>query len=236
MILLMGETVAEKSKLFEQYAPLIRALPDPELLKKADLRVPDFRLRHDNQLDMYYAPVDYVNERAKVVLLGIKPGWAQMKIAYRQARRDLLSVLCPTEVCRRAKRRASFAGPIRQNLIVMLDQLGLPTLLDLSSSASLFHEHSSLLHTSSAIRYTVFVNGRNYTGHSARVLDTPALRWVHRPRARRRTAACALGGNHPAGECSVRHAGIFDGEDRAGALSNRISAPVRCQWTSGPPV
>jgi hypothetical protein len=174
---LMGETVAAKHDLFGRYASLIKALPDREPLEKADLFVPAFRLHSEDLLQVYYAPVEYVNERAKVVLLGITPGWTQMELAYRQARRDLLADLSPTEVCQRAKRQASFADSMRRNLVEMLDELGLPTLLGISSSESLFHEHHSLVHASSALRYPVFVNGHNYTGHRPWVLDTPTLRW-----------------------------------------------------------
>jgi hypothetical protein len=49
MVVLLYGTVAEKSKLFEQSVLLIRALLDPERLKKADLRVPDFGLHYKDQ-------------------------------------------------------------------------------------------------------------------------------------------------------------------------------------------
>jgi hypothetical protein len=176
-MMLLAETVVETHELLERYALLIRALPNRERLEKADLLVAEFRLHHDGQLDVYYAPFDYVNETAKVVLLGITPGWTQMEIAYRNARQDLLDGLSTPEVCQRAKKRASFAGSMRKNLIAMLDGLGLSSLLGIPSSESLFSEHRVLLHTSSVIRYPVFVHGRNYTGHSPRILDTPALRW-----------------------------------------------------------
>jgi hypothetical protein len=175
--MLLAETVVETHKLLERYALLIQALPNRERLEKTDLLVPEFRLHHDGQLDVYYAPFDYVNETAKVMLLGITPGWTQMEIAYRNARQDLLDGLATSEVCRRAKKQASFAGSMRKNITAMLDDLGLPSLLGIPSSASLFSEHRGLLHTSSAIRYPVFVHGRNYTGHSPRMLDTPVLRW-----------------------------------------------------------
>ncbi len=168
--------MVETHQLLERYAHLIRALPDRERLEKSDLLVSEFRLHHDSQLDVYYAPFDYVNETAKVLLLGITPGWTQMEIAYRNARQDLLDGLATLEVCQRSKKQASFAGSMRKNLIAMLDGLGLPLLLDIPSSESLFSEHRMLLHTSSAIRYPVFVHGRNYTGHSPRILDTPTLR------------------------------------------------------------
>lgn len=169
--------VWENHALFERYAPLIRALLDRERVEKSNLLVPDFRLYSDSQLqlDVYYAPFGYVNEGAKVVLLGITPGWTQMEIAYRHARQDLLNGLSATKVCHCAKKRASFAGSMRRNLITMLD--GLPSLLGIPSSEALFGEYRSLLHTSSTIRYPVFVRRRNYTGHSPRILGTPALRW-----------------------------------------------------------
>jgi hypothetical protein len=88
-----------------------------------------------------------------------------------------LTRLIALEVCQRAKQRASFAGSMRKHLTAMLDGLGLPSLLGIASSESLFSEDRGLLHTSSAIRYPVFVQGRNYTGHSPRILDTPSLRW-----------------------------------------------------------
>ncbi|MBI3757817.1 MAG: hypothetical protein HY267_07570 [Deltaproteobacteria bacterium] len=176
-MMLLSEIVVETHNLFDRYALLIRALPSRERLEKADLLIPEFRLHHDGQLDVYYAPVDYVNETAKVMLLGITPGWTQMEIAYRNVRHDLLDGLSTSEVCQRAKKQASFAGSMRKNLTAMLDGLGVPALLGIPSSESLFSEHRVLLHTSSAIRYPVFVHGRNYAGHSPQILDTPALRW-----------------------------------------------------------
>jgi len=40
----------------------------------------------------------------------------------------------------------------------------------------LFESAAALVHTGSAIRYPVFVNGRNYTGHSPGMLRNPFLR------------------------------------------------------------
>ncbi len=82
----------------------------------------------------------------------------------------------PTEICWATKQQASFAGPMRKNLVAMLDALGLGELLGIGSCESLFGKHRSLLHSTSAIRYPVFVNGRNYTGHAPLILDTPILR------------------------------------------------------------
>jgi hypothetical protein len=45
-----------------------------------------------------------------------------------------------------------------------------------TSTQSLFDDRDDLLHTTSAIRYPVFVGDRNYTGHEPRPLDTSILK------------------------------------------------------------
>jgi hypothetical protein len=83
-----------------------------------------------------------------------------------------------TEACRRAKAHASFAGPMRQNLISMLGDIELHHWLGMSTPALLFDSYLSLLHTTSAIRYPVFVHGDDYddyTGYAPRPLRHPLL-------------------------------------------------------------
>ncbi len=100
-----------------------------------------------------------------------------MEIAHRSASRDLRAGLASGAILRRAKRRASFAGSMRKNLISMLDDLELPRYLGIESTESLFAKDYALLHTTSAIRYPVFVKGRNYTGHSPKPLKATPLRF-----------------------------------------------------------
>lgn len=174
----MQELLQTQQNLFDDFAPLIRALPDRERLNKDDLLTTEFRMHQDERLAIYYAPFDYLNEDAKVAVVGITPGWNQMEIAHRSARRDLHDGLAPNEALRRAKQQASFAGSMRRNLISMLDDLELPAYLGIDSTETLFTVHRSLLHTTSAIRYPVFVKGRNYTGHSPNPLKTAPLRFL----------------------------------------------------------
>jgi hypothetical protein len=164
------------SELFNRFAPDIAALPGRDLLTVEDLLVPTFLLHSEAGLEIYYAPFDYVNEKAKVVLVGITPGWTQMEIGYRFARLGLLQGLPPGEVCAFAKRQAGFAGSMRKNLIDMLDGVHLPQALGIPTSARLFSDRPDLLHTTSAVRYPVFVGRKNYTGHKPGLLETPALR------------------------------------------------------------
>ena len=159
----------------DDYANAIKALPDKAPLEKADLLADTFRIVKEDGLEIFYAPLDYVNRQAQVIIVGITPGWTQMEVAYRQARLDLLAGLSGAQVCRRAKEQARFAGAMRTNLISMLDGIGLPGCLGLSGSEALFSTHVSLLHTTSAIRYPVFVDGKDYTGHRPRLLRHPTL-------------------------------------------------------------
>lgn len=50
---------------------------------------------------------------------------------------------------------------MRKNLIEMLDGLERPKALGIVSGALLFSDRRDLLHTTSAIRYPVFVDGQN---------------------------------------------------------------------------
>ena len=162
--------------LFSDFEAVIRALPVCERFERADLLIPSLRLHQEDSLEMYYAPFGAVNPSAAIVLLGITPGWTQMEIAYRVARREVELGIPAEEICSRAKQNASFAGTMRTNLIRMLDDLGAPSFLGIESTSELFGSAAALVHTGSAIRYPVFVKGRNYTGHSPNMLRNPFLR------------------------------------------------------------
>jgi hypothetical protein len=71
----LGKSIEETFQRTQRYADLIKLLPSHERLQTTDLLVPEFRLHQDSQLEVYYAPFDYVNQSAKVVILGITPGW-----------------------------------------------------------------------------------------------------------------------------------------------------------------
>ncbi len=163
--------------LFARFAPAIAALPGRERLMREELLVPAFELAREGRLAVYYAPFDYVEGRAKVTLVGITPGFRQMEIALRRSRDALLAGdWAAAEIRARVKYEASFAGPIRRNLIAMLDGIGLPAALGIASSWALYGERRDLLHTSAVVRYPVFVDGADWTGHTPPVRSSPLLR------------------------------------------------------------
>ena len=117
---------------------------------------------------VYYAPFEWRNPEARLAIVGVTPGFTQMEIAVRVARRELLAGTDPETACRRAKYAACFAGPMRQNLVSMLDGLKLSELP--GAAEALFTTSSHLLHATSAVCFPVFVDGQNYTGSRPRLI------------------------------------------------------------------
>jgi hypothetical protein len=164
--------------LIGRFAEPIRSLPQLPEYGPEHLCTPTFRLHADSSIEMFYAPLDYVNTSAKVAIVGITPGFQQMEIAFRTTRAALAAGKSGAEACRQAKVQASFAGPMRRNLISMLADIGLHDCLGISDPALLFDTYFPLLHTTSAIRYPAFVHGDkydNYTGHAPALLRHPVL-------------------------------------------------------------
>jgi hypothetical protein len=162
-------------QLFECYADAIAGLPERQRLFKTDLLVEQFRVFKSEDVEIYYAPLDFVNVEAKIAIVGITPGWTQMEIAFRRASAILRDGGTSVEALRRAKEEASFAGAMRNNLVKMLDEIGLQRAMRLNSCRDLFGSDSHLVHTTSAVRHPTFIHGRNYSGHSPDLLSHPLL-------------------------------------------------------------
>lgn len=147
--------------LLSKYLPAIEKLPKGEPLTKDQLMTEEFLISQGGDLDIYYAPHnEYINNDAKIVIVGITPGWSQMRIAFESFMKGLA---------------ASFSGGMRRNLISMLDQCGLHEALHIDGSDTLFERNRPLLHTTSVLKYPVFFRGKNYTGHQPDLLKTAML-------------------------------------------------------------
>lgn len=160
----------------DSHRRFLTALPERERYQPADLLVPELLLASDpgGRLAVYYAPFGWINREARLAIIGVTPGFTQMELALRVARRQLLRGSDEVQACREAKLAASFAGTMRLNLTRMLDDLGLPGFLGCRSE-DLFAEASHLLHSTSAVCFPVFVDGRNYTGSAPRLTQSPLL-------------------------------------------------------------
>ncbi len=162
----------------EQFLPTLQALTEQEL--KAEIGMPD-KLRMNTALyggkkiDIAYAPFDHMNSTARIVIVGITPGRQQMANALLECHRQLQQSAPPEKALGAAKVHASFSGPMRANLVAMLDDIGVARHLGLASTASLWREASDLAHFTSALRYPVFIDGKNYSGAPS-MLRVPLLR------------------------------------------------------------
>jgi hypothetical protein len=124
-------------------------------------------MKGDGDLEMYYAPFDYVNTSASVVICGITPGISQAMIALEKAQSELRAGRRVDEADYAAKQTASFAGVMRTNLVKMLDYLQVNDLLEIETTAQLFSTRTDLVHYTSALRYPVLKKGGNYSGTPA---------------------------------------------------------------------
>ncbi|OME05582.1 hypothetical protein BSK54_00690 [Paenibacillus odorifer] len=164
------------STYLQQYKSAILSLPKGTVLTKQDLQVDKLLMERNGKVEMYYAPHnEYINPSAKVIIIGLTPGFTQMGIAIQEAIISLEAGLSDEEVCRTAKEAARFAGSMRNTLIHMLDTLKLHQHLNLTSCEELFQQQT-ILHTSSLLRFPVFVDKKNYSGAQPKLLSNSFLR------------------------------------------------------------
>lgn len=180
---------------FERFLP---ALAGGAKLTPTD---PALRLWSEGALSCHYAPFDHIHPGARVVLLGITPGMHQAQIALSTLQQALAAGVAPDLGLARAKLAASFSGPMRSNLVDLLDAVGVHRAIGIGSCYELFGARADLVHFTSALRYPVFLNGTNYAG-TPPVLSTPILKvmvdtWLREEIAKLRTAFWVPLGKEP---------------------------------------
>lgn len=167
-------TIAFYSK-FSQYKNLIQSLSSvtPQSIKSEPFLLEKDEKKH---LEIYYAPFEYVNERAKVVIIGITPGLNQMEKSYSTVLNAKNLEVSDETILSQVKNNSSFEGTMRKNLVQMLDELKLHEYLNITSTMELFSSESHLVHTTSVISYPVFFKGKNYSGSTPNMLTTEILK------------------------------------------------------------
>lgn len=156
------------TKLFNHYAPALRHF-------NGDAQASALRISSEGRLSVHYAPFEWVNPAAKIVIVGITPGPTQAVNAIEEAKRQLLLGTSTEIALMRAKKTGGFSGELRNNLVAMLDRVGFHRWAKISSSADLFGEKSDLLQTASVLTYPVFVDGKPYNG-SPSIQRSPMLK------------------------------------------------------------
>ncbi len=166
----MAGTPVKVSWCLSYQRELLATLAEPKAMS------PELFLWQDGRLSAFYAPWDWVNKVARVMLVGITPGDYQATAGLREAQRCIRADLTNEETLQRANAVGSFSGRMRTNLVAMLDGIGLDDALGIESTARLFDTHHLLADHASAIDYPLFVNGQNYRGRSPSLIRHPALR------------------------------------------------------------
>jgi hypothetical protein len=159
---------------FARFRDAIAALRPGELTRD---RLLDgrFKLVPGDSFAVHYAPFDHVNAQARVVLVGLTPGWTQTKLAFETARDRLRAGDSDDQMLWAVKQQASFAG-MRTRLAAWLDGIDVDSALGLESTTDLFAQGAELLQTTSAVRYPVFCSGdKNWSGTNPPITE-PALR------------------------------------------------------------
>jgi hypothetical protein len=104
-------------------------MPLPDLI---DAAAAELMLLGDGALELFYAPKDWVNPSAKVMLVGITPGRRQASDVLRAARDALNDGPSLDDALFQADRVGFFSRPMRSRLALMLDGIGLNAALGLS--------------------------------------------------------------------------------------------------------
>jgi hypothetical protein len=107
--------------VFQAFRPAIDALPDE--VRQEDVLNDRFLLGKERKLAVYYAPFDWINADARIIILGLTPGWKQTKLGFETVLSALAGGQSEEDAIRAAKAQAAFAG-MRRRLCGWLDDLG----------------------------------------------------------------------------------------------------------------
>ena len=149
------------------FAGLLRDMTDAELA--AEIEQPhrlllDSEVVGNKRIDVAYWPQGPLNLDARVVIVGITAGRQQMRNAWLEMRRCLQTGMREADAVAAARTIGSFSGPMRENLVAMLDYIGVNRLVRVQSTASLWEDDVHLVQFTSVLRWPVFVDGENYRG------------------------------------------------------------------------
>ena len=136
-----------------KYLNQIKAL---KKINKSTIINSKFLINAENNIKIYYAPFDYVNPKAKLMIVGITPGFQQMLKSF--------EVINEGKSLKEVKDLSSFKGSMRTTLVKYLDELKVNKTLKIKSCESLFNKDNKYLHTTSLVKYPVFDKGKNYAG------------------------------------------------------------------------
>ena len=118
------------------------------------------QIDHEDDYRAFYAPFDWINDEADIVLVGVTPGKQQAVEALQSLRKALLAGKNFDEAAHLAKEAASFKGTIRTLGARLMDHFRLNHVFGLRSTIELFGSENGRAHYTSVLRYPVLRNSR----------------------------------------------------------------------------
>jgi hypothetical protein len=114
-------------------------------------------------IEILWAPFDYVNEAANLVIVGVTPGPTQARRSYEAVRCASATGENPEAELQRIKAETSFRGEvIEPNLKSLLEHSGLAERAGINDVDGLWTSEASKVHFTSTVRYPAFVNGEMF--------------------------------------------------------------------------
>ncbi|ELR64523.1 hypothetical protein C942_02336 [Photobacterium marinum] len=131
------------------------------MIQYSDPFCPELLIEQSGDYQSFYSGFDHINTRAKLVIVGMSPGHTQAQKANIVAGNVLRAGGTAQQALEQAKKVASFSGPLRNNLVRLLNHIGIHDLLKINCASTLFTaENEHLVHYTSAFRYPVLKKGK----------------------------------------------------------------------------
>ena len=128
-----------------------------KLLKQVDIKTifeNKFLLYFDKNFEIYYAPLEYVNYKAKIVMVNLSPDINEMLESFKLANKGVSPKKIKDELISQKN--------INLNLTKFLDKLNINHLFNIKSCESLFNKNKKLLHITSIIKFPTFYKSKKY--------------------------------------------------------------------------
>jgi hypothetical protein len=135
-----------------------------EIQKPKSLRLyPSSGSTDADGIEILWAPFDYINKNAQLVIVGVTPGPEQALRSYKAIRDASAEGQNPQENLARIKAESSFRGKvIEPNLMSLLEHSGAAERSGIVNIDKLWTEEAGKVHFTSTIRHPTFINGSLY--------------------------------------------------------------------------
>lgn len=167
--------------LLERMRPVIERATEDEIRLAVTsegpsvLRDEALGLIREGDYNAFFAPFDWINNEADIVIVGVTPGKQQALEALLSFRTALTAGGSLDEAARRAKTAASFKGGMRALGARLMDHFAMHRLFGLASTLDLFGDAAHRAHYTSVLPYPVLKKSGNYSGDS-RIAARPFMR------------------------------------------------------------